>query len=185
MSIHEVIAGHLNDRLFRLELIFDSDDTQRDLLISEETKELLEGPWANKNLERRCKRLEADLETFARGKMVRACLNPREHDRAFMGRLAPPADEVWDIRSVDPSPALRVLGSFADRDCFVALTCHPRSRTIKGIDRPPLGPWGSREWRNATNECKIKWRQLFHPYQPVHSETDNIHDYISDSVVLI
>lgn len=69
-----------------------------------------------------------------------------------MARTYPPADEVWDIRSRDPKPAMRVLGCFAETDVFVAL--------VHGY-RKNLGGPRSRQWRDLIESCKAEWRKLF------------------------
>ncbi len=59
---------------------------------------------------------------FIAGKVISVGWDPMKKGvSAFMARLAPVEDEVWDIRSRDPSPGIRVLGSFSERDVFVAL----------------------------------------------------------------
>lgn len=98
-----------------------------------------------------------------------------------MARLDKPVDEVWDIRSIDPSPALRVFGRFADRDLFVALIWSPRSVEVPASQRLPLGPRNSVEWRNAIVECKAEWNKLFPSYSPIHG--GGIQEYVKDKFV--
>ena len=181
MSIEALIARWVTEeRLCELkpdpEL---GDPIERTLVISREIKELIDGPWEDEGWARRCGRLRQDLEAFVTGQVLGVCMTPHEHKTAYMGRLGPIEDEVWDIRSRDPKPGVRVFGRFAKVDTFVALFWSPRSVEIPWSNRPPLGKSDTREWRDARNECKTEWRSLFHPYEPVHSK-DDIHEYLSD-----
>ncbi|MDO8434581.1 MAG: hypothetical protein Q7S58_19465 [Candidatus Binatus sp.] len=88
-----------------------------------------------------------------------------------MSQLQPPRDEVWDIRCVDPKPGIQVLGRFAEKDVFVALTWEIRLQ---------LKQFGSREWQDAILRCAIEWRRLFPTYQPLMG--NYFADYISDAV---
>lgn len=128
-------------------------------------------------------RLRADLESFVRGDRVSVCLNPYAAKHALFGRLDPPTGEVWDVRSRDPNPGLRVIGRFAEADLFVAFTCWPRSVAVPWLDRPQLGDGDSEQWDFAINEAKAEWRKLFHPYMPHGTGGDDVHDYISDNVI--
>src|SRR5712692_9566878 len=70
----------------------------------------------------RIEELRVELDYFMDGRRIdlRPLLSLNEY--AHMAVLDPPADEVWEFRSVDPKPAMRVFGSFAARDKFIALT---------------------------------------------------------------
>src|SRR5260370_28792640 len=109
------------------------------MLFSAELKALLDGPWDHEELRYRAGRLRADLEEFTKGKHITVCLEPFAAKSAYMGRLAPVADGVWDIRSRDPSPALRVVGLFAETDVFIALRWAPRSNKPQWTTKPSLG----------------------------------------------
>jgi len=153
------------------------------MLLSEEVKAFLNGPWTHQDLQYRAGRLRADLEEFIKGEEITLCFTPFAAKSAYMGRLCPVQDSVWDIRSRDPSPALRVVGMFAATDLFVALRWGPRSRRIRGTTKPPLGSRDSREWRDIIIQCKTDWRNLFHSYLPVSGDRAN--DYISESVHVV
>jgi hypothetical protein len=144
------------------------------MLLSQEVKSLLDGPWDHEGLRYRAGRLRADLEEFIKGQEIAVCLEPFAAKTAYMGRLCPVADSTWDIRSRDPSPGLRVIGFFAETDVFVALRWAPRST---------LGSKDSREWRDIIVQCKTDWTNLFHTYAPVNGECINA--YISDSVHIV
>ncbi len=182
MSIRDLIDYWIDEgRLFRLEPILDSDPVERTLIISKEIFDLLEGPWQDDSWATRCGLLRGTLETFVKGQRIGVCLKPYAAAKAYMGRLDKPADEVWDIRAIDPCPALRVFGRFAERDLFVALIWSPRSVEIPISQRPPLGPGHSVEWRNAIVESKAEWNKLFPSYAPLHG--DEIHEYIKDNSI--
>jgi hypothetical protein len=122
MSIRDVIHDRIaSGRLFPVEPVMPDDPVKRGMVVSSEIHRLLVGPWHTVAMERRCNRLRADLEVFVKGGQVSVCLTPYRAKAAYMARLDEPADEVWDIRSRDPSPALRIFGRFAETDLFVAL----------------------------------------------------------------
>lgn len=178
MSIRGEIRERIAEgRLFALEPVIERDQVSRTMLISREIKDLLSGPWEDVHIERRAGRLRADLERFLKGQVVGLCLTPYEAASAYMGRLDQPKDEVWDIRSVDPSPGLRVFGRFAEVDIFIALLWVPRSKHLCWSERKPLGDRHSLEWQLAIIECQQKWEELFPGYSPVHG--DNVNDYVS------
>jgi hypothetical protein len=184
MSIRDEISARIVEgRLLLLRLVVPGDPVARTIVLAEEIKALIEGPWADSGLRYRAGRLRADLEEFVKGEQIVACLEPFKAATAYMGRLDPPEDGAWDIRSRDPSPALRVVGMFAETDVFVALRWAPRSRQQTWTPKPPLGARNSREWRDMLVQCKTDWTNLFHSYRPVIG--DNIHDYISTNVILV
>jgi hypothetical protein len=148
------------------------------MLLSEEVKALLDGPWDNNDARYRAGRLRADLEDFIKGANLAVCLIPFAAKTAYMGILSPVTAGAWDIRSRDPSPALRVVGFFAEPDVFVGLRWGPRSQRVPWTTKPPLGPRDSREWRDIIVQCQTDWRNLFHTYSPITG--DNVNEYFSD-----
>ena len=159
------------------------DPIERAMYVSEEIWRLVEGPWSEESIERRCGRLRADMEQFVSGRVVSLCLTPYEAKSAFFGLLDAPADGIWDLRSVDPSPGLRLLGGFSETDVFIALTPAPRSVPVPFMDRPPLGDADSREWAAAIRDCKAAWRRLFHPYAT--HKGDKASDFVSADYILV
>ena len=132
------------------------------MILSEEVNALIVGPWPDQKWANRCQRLRANLEEFIKGETLTVALTPYEHACAYMGRLDRPIDEVWDIRSRDPKPGMRVLGRFSERNTFVALHWWLRKDFT---DR--------REWRFAVNETKGRWNRLLAPHEPpFHGEED-------------
>lgn len=184
MSIRDTIRDQIGrGQLFLLEPRMPDDPVVRTMVVSAEVQRLLTGPWNSAAMARRCGLLRAVLEEFVRGNVLAVCLAPHKARTAYMARLDKPADEVWDIRVRDPSPALRVFGRFGDTDLFVALLCAPRSVNVEWLPRPPLGDGSSREWQLAINECKASWRNLFPSYDPIHGA--NLHVYVSANAFLV
>ncbi len=122
----------------------------------------------------RAGRLRADLEMFVEGRLISVAEDPYKKPKsAYMARIDPPEDEVWDIRSRDPRPGIRVLGLFSEKDTFVALTYELREA---------LGGPGSKEWRDARERCKTRWRGLFNPYLPLSRSDAN--EYVSNIILV-
>ena len=135
---------------------------------------MVEGPWSDDKAARRGGRLRADLEMFVDGSVVSIADDPYKKPKAaYMARVDPPRDEVFDIRSRDPKPGVRVLGCFADKDIFVALAWDFREN---------LGGPASREWRDFIERSKAEWRKLFNPYPPHKGAT--LHDYASNIILV-
>jgi hypothetical protein len=113
--------------------------------------------------------LLGDLDSFIAGEIITTSMVPREAREAYMGLLHPIADGLWDIRSRDPSPALRMLGGFSRRDTFVGLVLY---------ERRLMGDFFSKEWKFAISECKRQWTHRFHALQPITG--DDLHGYLSN-----
>lgn len=91
-----------------------------------------------------------DLDGFVKGNKITISMKPRDAGIAFMGILDPAADCKFDIRSRDPSPGLRIIGAFREKDFFVGLVLRVR-RIMKEPD-----------WVQAIDECEQLWRLHFH-----------------------
>src|ERR1700678_2779980 len=103
--------------------------------------------------------LWADLDYFLAGDQIHLRpLDREDNEYAEMALLEPWPDEVWEFRSVAPSPAFRIFGSFAARDVFVALTW---------AQRKDLGPRYSKEWGAAIQEFKEEWKLYFGDTRPI------------------
>jgi hypothetical protein len=171
------VINHLKDsgRLFWLTPLFDGEPQERTILVSEQVKDVIGGPWADDPDGKRFARLRADVDRFTRGDVVSFRWEPYGRERtAYMARLDRVSDGIVEIRSFDPSPSLRLLGGFSEQDVFVGLTWEWRVN---------LGGPGSREWNNAIERCKAEWRKLFHPYTPYVG--NSLHDYISRKAILV
>lgn len=182
MSIINRIEELVRDgRLSHIEPLDHSLAVERNMVVSVEIRELIEGPWTSDTLERRAYRLRADLEAFAVGHVLGISMTPYQHKAAYMGLLDPPERGIWDIRSRDPKPGLRVFGHFAAVDLFVALVWHPRSLEIEG--RLPLGGSQGLNWEIAKLQCEETWNDLFPNHSPRIGE--RISDFISENTVLV
>jgi hypothetical protein len=138
--------------------VFDSDPVKRVILLHPELASLLDDPQGGN----RVQRLRADLETFVKGEELALSAVPYEHKNAYLGLLAPESDGTWEIHSRDPAPGMRVLGRFAQKDCFVALGWRLRSRRDpRWPDQRALGGRNSLEYQLAQIEVEQRWSELF------------------------
>lgn len=170
MSIRDEINARIDEgRLFRLKPLNEKDNKHRAVLMSVEINRLVIGPWPDGPSGIRCARLRADLESLITAENITVCWEPRKARNEQIGRLCPVRDEVWDLRSQDPAPGLRVFFRFAEKNVFVALTCAPRSIPVPWLPRLPL--LDSREWRRAIVECRNRWRNLFPAHEPISGST--------------
>ena len=173
MSIRELINDHTREdqkRLFWHKPAI-QDQVKRHMLISVDLRNTLEGPWKTAAEERRCGQLRGDLDAFVEGRRISVANHPYEKDRtAYIARVDPVAAEIWDIRSIDPSPSIRVLGCFAERDLFVALVWSHRYH----LDGP-----GGPLWEAFIKRAQLEWRRLFLTYIPCSGS--EISDYISEN----
>ncbi len=122
----------------------------RAMFLGEELHDLLNSPEGDEDWETRVGQLQADLERFVSGSI----------DPKYLFLLYPARDAVWEIRSVNPNPSIRVLGFFAKRDVFVATNFALRE---------DLGGWQSRQWRDVKRKAGTVWRQAFSTYKPRNS----------------
>jgi hypothetical protein len=144
--------------------------------------ELVSEPWPDTEMGIRCARLRAQMEDILAGKRLVVCWVPgKGRDHHQIGRLEPFEDNIFDVRSVDPSPALRVFFHFAERDVLVMHLCHPRSIPVHWLRRVPLLNRDSKAWKNAIAESNRNWSTLF-PRHPPHAGK-NIDDYLSNAVL--
>jgi hypothetical protein len=155
-------------RLVLLRPVLPATAMKRFIFVAPEILSLLDGPWETLELEIRWKHVRADLERFVAGGIIVV------GDEGYMKPLEPVEDEVWEIRCIDPNPSVRIFGSFAEKDVFIALGKRYRQ---------DLAEKSSQAWAEAIRECKADWRSLFLTYPP-HSGND-LHDYISDPVVYL
>lgn len=161
----------------------DPDAIPRKMFVSKEIKAHIDGPWPSEEEERRCGDLRGDLEAFVNGDLISMCLTAYEHKTAYMGRLDMPKDEVWDIRSRDPSPALRVFGRFACADKFIAIYVRPRSVPVDWLTSLPLGGAESIQWQFAIIDTHTEWKRLFPNHEPPHG--DDLGIYVSNNRHLV
>jgi hypothetical protein len=171
MSIRDEIKHWIGEgRLFLLTPALASSPCSRTMFVADELNRLILGPWASQEDEFRFGKLRADLDMFIDGSLLSVAQAPYKKPKTtYLARLDPMVEEVWEIRSRDPKPGIRVFGRFAEKDVFVALTWEFRDG---------LGGPASREWRDAREGCKAEWRKLFPTYPALGR--DNLHDYASN-----
>jgi hypothetical protein len=176
MSIRDEITSRVEEgRLFYLPPLIQSQPVVRSMFIGEALVDAVTPPWEESSEGFRLSRLRADLDAFTEGRLISIAATPfKKPSSAYIARVYPPEDEVWDIRSRDPKPAIRVLGCFAETDVFVALIWEYRK---------PLGGSGSKEWRDFVERCKAAWRNLFPAYGPYKG--DDLRDYVSANFVAV
>lgn len=165
MSIREWLNGHVDDGTLRD--IDSIDGRQRRLLVVPEIYDLFLGPWSDNDWAKRCALLNVSLQQFVAGGHISVSETPFEAGNAFLGILNPPSDGIWDIRSLSPSPSLRILGAFAAEDTFVGLLIAARSKPVPALSWGPLEDRNSLEWRRAIRAARVVWRRLFGEFQPV------------------
>jgi hypothetical protein len=172
MSIQDEIINLCdNKRLYRLAPEYQIERERRIMYLSRDLFALVVGPeWVSQEQEFRWQSVRADLDWFIQARVLLVPADSQHGGDSHLSQLKPPDVEVWDIRCRDPEPGIRVLGSFADKDVFVALTWELRN---------PLGAFGSKEWEAAVRRCKETWHSLFHAQPKMGNYPD---DYITNAI---
>jgi hypothetical protein len=88
----------------------------------------------------------AYLDAFIERSSITIPPNSRRAGYAFMSRLEPPPEELWDIRCFGPKPGLRIFGRFADKDVFIALTWNYRENLASDVEYAKAGDRAVRQW---------------------------------------
>ena len=163
-TIDEVIRWRVNEgRLFLLRPRRLSTAWRRTLLVAAPLWEMLNSPEGEDEVwEKRVAELAADLEAF---------LSASQIVPKYLFLLSPTAQGVWEIRSTQPDPQMRILGCFAKRDVFVAIDHQFRNE---------LGQFESLAWRAAKRHCLAQWRNLFHPWE--QKKETNVHLLVSGAI---
>ena len=144
-------------------------------ITSEINEEFNEDTWCDPSLANRYARLDADFDRFVTGETIPVGMEPYDKsDRAFMARVDPQEYGIWTIRSVAPTPAIRVFGAFYSSNVFVAL--HTRKRA-------DLGGRSGHEWAQARENAIAMWEKLL----PGHSRLigGDISDFISEKAFVV
>jgi hypothetical protein len=176
MSIRDVINDWLHrEELFILTPALESDPVNRVLFVSKEIHAAIDD--FGEEIDERMGRLRAHLEAFVTAEMVTVAMEPFRAKDAYMARLHPAADEVWEIRDRF-SPSIRIFGCFAEPDAFVALTwqwrsvlgtIEARAKRSKGRSRAKRG-W-PRIWPIERRACLAEWRRKFPSYPRLSGRT--------------
>lgn len=180
MSIHGLIHhAKTQGNLLEIEP-FRGLTALRRILLAAEARGLAEGPWTEvvegwteQEWQDRCGSLQEDFDWFLNGKRITVALDPStDDDDCFLKRLYPIENEVWTIRSRVPSPGIRVFGSFAETNIFIATNWALRA---------DLGQFGSDEWNAAIADSQARWTLLFGEQQ--ERKRGNLNDYISREAI--
>ncbi|RWP52915.1 hypothetical protein [Mesorhizobium sp.] len=177
MSIRDEIANRVDEgRLFVLTPSLNGMRTVRHMFVSPELMAVVDpGSWGHDAKTDRFARLRADLDYFVENGRIAISEDPYKKPKStYLARTDPIRDEVWDIRSRDPKPGIRVLGSFSEQNTFIALAWAYREQLN--------GP-GSKEWRDFIQTAKARWRGLFGTYQP-HTGSQ-VSDYVSEKFQIV
>lgn len=177
MSKRQLLREAVADgRLSPIQPRLPSAPVQRQLFGSPNIVRLVNGPWDDRAEEYRCGKLWEDFDRFTEGRLISVALNnPYNHPKStYLSRLDPTHDEVWEIRSRDPKPAIRVFGMFVDFDVLVLFNCGYR-KSLGG----PKSPEFDRERR----KCRLAWASIFLTLAP-HSGC-RIEDYVSRPAISV
>src|SRR3546814_17331830 len=107
------------------------------------------------SLAHRVGQLRYDFDHFSTGGPI--TVGYGSEGTCMLKRLEPQSEEVWELRSRAPKPALRVFGRFAETDAFLA------PHMVRSDD---LGGRGALEWAAAIRTWMASWAQLCHPFPP-------------------
>ncbi len=159
-------------RLFHLPPLIAGMPTVRTMFVSKEVNNDVYPPWAENWDGYRLAMFRGTLDAFTQGDCIAVAEDPfKKPSSAFMARIDPVSDDLWDIRSIDPRPGIRCFGGFVGKDAFVALTWNYRENVSDRED-----------WRCEVDGCRTGWRQLFDPYPPFHGA--NLDEYLSNFIAV-
>lgn len=168
MSIRAVIQEWTTEgSLSLLQPALVSSPRVRWVFATAEVSSALLGPWETIRDEVRLSRARADIDTFINGTLMSARMPPSKSVSAQLALLDPAGDEVWEVRSRDPKPGVRIFGRFAEKDHLIALTRAFREDLQSNDD-----------WLRETERCKRQWKLFFPSYTPFTGST--VHDYGSN-----
>jgi hypothetical protein len=171
MSIRELIEANKPHRL-KLWVPSLPGAHQRVIYVETRLMDAIENPSP---ADHRFGALWSDLDWFSTGRRV--TVGHGKETTCFMKPLDPEPDEVWEIRSKDPQPQVRIFGRFAATDCLIVTHA-----TFRGdLGYPEKSKFEGNNWPTEIQRCQSIWNQLFQGHPPHTGKT--IHDYISTNVV--
>ncbi|MEH6725196.1 MAG: hypothetical protein V7703_03490, partial [Hyphomicrobiales bacterium] len=158
-------------RLVPFQTLHRNQSTLRHMFIHEEIDRRLKLAMDGDNQDdMRFGALQRVMEDYTTGKLITVAHQPYGKKKTAMwAKTSPAADEIWDIRVVDPSASLRVLGGFAAMDVFVALEWEFRENLDNGLNMPL--------WNKFIRRAKTKWETCLPNY--VRLSGGKTSDYIS------
>jgi hypothetical protein len=166
MSIREMMREWINaGEMVVLEPALASIPTVRFVFATKEVAAEIYGPWEDKECEIRYARARAVIDAFIGGARIATRHPPSRSAKAQLALLDPPQDQVWEFRSREPKPGVRVFGRFFEASAFVALGTELR----ENIDD---------NFTKEKERCKREWRKFFTPYPP--HQGSSLSDYLTD-----
>lgn len=156
MSIRTEILNRIAEgRLVKLGTCLSSDPKLRQMYLTSELYDEVTRDREDREEAKRFAELTYDLGTF----ITNSVIYPVD-----LKLLRPKEDGIWEIRSVEPEPQIRVFGMFADKDIFIG---------THYVERDILGDWDSFEWKNEIKRAKRIWDSLFLAYSHKTSTDPN------------
>lgn len=150
-QIQAQVTAHLGKRLFHLRPLLPGESVVRHLVVSEEIRECVTPPWAGNWMGLRHSTFRGTLDAFIQGEELSVAEHPfNKLGDAFLARVHPVEDEIWDIRSIDPNARIRCFGAFGGKNLFIALTFAYREDITTTED-----------WDYEIDRCKGMWNQFF------------------------
>lgn len=161
--------------LYWLDPVLESDPVCRVMVLHPELHVLFQA----EPMDGRIGKLRSDLESFVVGHELSLSFTPFRHQSAYMGVLDPEREGVWEIRSTDPNPGMRVFGCFADKDVFVALGWSLRSLSDpRWPSKSPLRKRDSMEYQYAQIEVLERWKTTMLGFAPLTGNDPS--EYLSE-----
>ena len=142
----------------------------RIVLLTPELREEIDAKLLDEHAGNRTVPSLADLDRFIGGDPI--TIGDRRHKHAFLKRLDPQGDQVWELRSIDPKPSVRAL-----RD--VCSYRHSRPDPYASANR--TGRLQARAFKEEIRRTRQIWQGIFAPYSPLAS--DKVTEYVKDNVV--
>lgn len=174
MSISDKLEARLvaldGDRLVRLPALVPSPLPNRTVWVTEEVYDAVQpvrdGTWDDYRLSL----FRGSLDAFTNCEEVSVAQDPfNKASDAFLARVHPVGEEIWDIRTTEPPQGIRCPGCFADFDVFIALIWDYRENLTD-----------SHDWDEAVAKCKAAWRDLFGSLAPYSG--DSLDAYLSNFI---
>lgn len=141
----------------------------RYVIATAEVRNRLCGTWADQTMGVRYARARTVVDAFTQGLAIATRLPPSTSARAQLALLSEAREEIWEFRSRDPKPGVRVFGRFAEKDVFLALWTELK----ENIDE---------DYTDEKEKCKKVWRKLFYPFKPFTPELGG--EYLTGAVYL-
>lgn len=157
MSISGNMAVRLaqldGDRLVRLPPLVPAPPPRRTVWVSEDVFYDVQPPFEDHYDGTRLLQFRGALDAFTNHYKVSVAEDPRSKPwDAFLARVDPVSEEIWDIRSLEPPQGIRCFGAFASLNEFVALTWDYRENIS--------------DFNSAVRECAAEWNALFGDIRP-------------------